>query len=160
MDLETVEQRCLAHLMQVSNPLVSFDSLVNLLHADMDQLGLTEPELLRFLRDHELFTVIDPPTVDQDPDVVAELDDLGIATGTRVILTDRLPTRDDMARMIQDQLEVLMSALTGAMDEARACDDRYAQDKVLDAMSRAEKLKQAALNLLGDGHPATADPQP
>lgn len=142
MNLEAIEQECLAYLMQVSNPLAPLENLVRHLRSREQCAEFTEAQLLQFLRQHELFKVIEPAPADQDPDVARQLAELGVPTGPRVVLVTRIPTSAQIAGMLQEQLEVMTNALAKAMAEAKEKGDTNTEDRVLDALARAEKLKK------------------
>ncbi len=151
MNLEAIEQKCVAYLKQVSKPLVPVENLMRHLREDEDCAGFTERELIEFLRVHELFKVIEPPRGQEDPEVIQALAEFGIPVGPRVILSTRVPTKSEIAAMIQQELGDMTDALTGAMAEAREMGDTEAEDQVLDALARTEKLKRMARDILGEG---------
>ena len=142
MNLEIIEQRCLAYLKQVSNPLVPFESIVRHLRSAAACPPFEEAELLAFLRKHELFRVIDPPQEHDAPEIGAGLDAMGVFTGPQVILDTRVPTVGEAGDLIDQSLACMSEALDRAMDVARETDDKEAQDRVLDVMARARKLKE------------------
>jgi hypothetical protein len=77
-----------------------------------------ENELLDFLSKHELFTVIDPIGLAADPARSRQLRDGGLHAGASVILSTRIPARNELAALIDQQIETLCNALQTAMQEA------------------------------------------
>ena len=144
MNLEYVEQKCLSYLQQVSNPLVPVVTLVEHLRSDDDCQGGDERELLAFLRGRDLFRVIESPAGHASPEMAQELGEAGIAVGPRVILSTRVPTKGEIAGNIQEQLAKMTDALSGAMAQAKEMGNAEAEDQVLEALARAEKLKKMA----------------
>lgn len=128
--------------MQVSNPLAPVENLVRHLRTRAPCPEFTEEQLLEFLRNHELFRVIEPPESDQDSNVTRQLTELGVPSGPRVVLATRFPTSAQIAGMIQEQLDAMTDALAKAMAEAKEKGDTETEDRVLDALVRAEKLKK------------------
>lgn len=119
MNLESVEQRCLAFLGETPNPLVPVARLLDELRQDEDCAGVTEAELLGFLRKHELFTVVDPLSLPSDPAELAELEAAGMMTKPRVMLTSRTPTKAELIEALQRNMGTMMNALDAAMNQAR-----------------------------------------
>ena len=142
MNLEAIEQKCLSYLKQVSNPLVPVENLMNHLRADEDCPEFNEQQFIEFLRDHELIMLVEPPHADEAPEVAEELGSMGIPVGPRVILTTRLPTKEELAGMVARSLQRMTNALAGAMNEARETGDTESEDEVLDILARAERLKR------------------
>ena len=97
MNLEAIEQRVLRFLKQAKNPLVPFDQLLEYLQREEDLGAFTESELLDFLRDHELFEVVDPIQFDARDLQEADLNGAGLRLVPHVILTTRVPTERQMA---------------------------------------------------------------
>lgn len=142
MNLEAVEQKCISYLEQVKNPLAPFSTLFQHVSDDENCGQVSEQLLLDFLRNHQLFKVIDPPTIEDAPGWAGELPDAGIATGIRVILCSRIPSRAELSNMMQEQLGIMLDALAKALAEARRMGDTETCDKVLDALAHAEQLKK------------------
>ena len=141
-NLEPIEQRCLNYLKQASNPLVPLSTLVNHLKQHEDTALVDKAELLAFLRKHELFKFYDPILPEQPPEVAHELAATGIPTEPRVILDTRVPTHAQILSMMYDQVESLYNALSRALEEARNLNQHEKARKIVDALERADKLKQ------------------
>ena len=100
MNLEQMEQQCINYLSQVSNPLVPVDNLLRHLWQEEEFAGLTRQDLLSYLRKHEMVTVVDPER-DEDPERVRDLSEAGLASGPRVILKSRTPTKAEMSDLMK-----------------------------------------------------------
>ena len=118
MNLEAIEQKCLHYLMQVSRPLVPVDQLLRHLQREPEFETLSEHELLAFLREHELFVVLDPIGMAGDPDGRAALAEAGGSTSPSVILETRIPAQRELSEQMIAQLEMLMESLDTARKEA------------------------------------------
>lgn len=151
MNLEAIEQRCLAYLKQVSNPLVPLDTLMRYLERDAQCGVSSRQELLGFLREHELFRVIEPGL---DPGTAVGADDasaLGLPGGPYVILSTRVPTRHQMAEMVFAQFETMVQALDAARSEAQRLGDAARVTKVNALLKRAEGIREHLHEAFGPG---------
>lgn len=142
MQLESIEEKALNYLGQVSNPLVRID----VLHAHLMDAGSIESivlsDLEEFLAHHELIRVI--KTLPQEADGATE--ELVSADGTgprsHVILNTRVPTEQQTAVMMLEQLDSMHEALSIAQAQARDNADFNRLSKIDDALGRIEGLKQ------------------
>lgn len=150
MNLEDIEQRCLRHLTQAANPLVSFEDLVNHLRADDAGQDFSERDLLAFLEKHDLVRVLETPSAEDAPELPRQLADAGIPAGLNVILRSRIPPPGVLAEMIEQQLATMSEALQRALLDARDSGDTEVQRRVADALERAEKLKEIARKTFAD----------
>ncbi len=107
MNLERVEERCLKYLGQATDPLVPVGKLLEYCMREDPQSGLTGRVLLDFLRNHELVRVVDGPEM-PEPDC--------LATEPRAILAARLPDREELRRMLERQLDLLLGRIKAATD--------------------------------------------
>ncbi len=149
MQLESIEEKALNYLGQVSNPLVRID----VLHAHLMDAGSIERILLsdleEFLAHHESIRVI--KTLLQEADGATEELVSGEGAGPRsyVILNTRVPTGQQTAVMMLEQLDSMREALSIAQTQARDNADFNRLSKIDDALGRIEGLKQklpASLN--------------
>lgn len=141
MNLEAIEQRCLNYLKEVSRPLVPIGQLLRHLHQDDACAGITELELLAFLRRHELFRVVDPLGVAATANGARDLEEAGITSGPCVILSTRIPTADELRHLMESQMQRLVGALESALDEAASMGDAQRSSEVLEVLERARKLQ-------------------
>ena len=143
MNLETIEQRCLSYLMDVRKPLAPIAQVLDVLREDEDCAGVSEAELVGFLRKHELFTVIDPPelTADEDGDL-PNLETAHTMTGPSVILTTRLPSKAELTNAVQQQMGTMLNALEAAMGRARGENNPKLALEVQAVLKRARELQQ------------------
>lgn len=137
-NLERIEQRTLAHLRQSINPVVPVDALLAHLHDDDLLTDVSLPELLSFLRHHDLFRVFEIP----------RLVDGEVATGPAVVLESRIPTQREMLAHLFGELEKMEGALLEAVRQARAdadLDKLRALNGLLDRLSEIrERIKAEA----------------
>lgn len=140
MDLEAVEEACVQHLAQVTQPVVSVSALLYRLHQDERFAALSESELVAFLRKHPLFRVIQPDEGD-GAERRDELKEAGIDLGLRVILTSRIPTQTEMTSLMVEQLDLMAQALERALLEAQRDGRLEAEAKVRAILERTEKLR-------------------
>lgn len=142
MNLETVEQRCLSYLKEVSNPLVPVDTLLRHVRRDPDCADLTERELLEFLGEHELFKVIEAGGLGSEPERRESLAAAGLVAGPQVILSTRIPPPQALADMMSDELDTLASALVSAMKEAQSRDESGQEAEIKQLLHRVGELKK------------------
>ena len=129
MNLEYVEQKCLQHLKETANPLVPIAALMVHLQDDEASRGISEQELIDFLRKHELFRVIAPDAAGGEEN-----------DGPRVILVTRIPTAPEIAAKMREEMEKMTGALAAAHAEALKSGDAKALARIADIMQRAEAL--------------------
>lgn len=141
MNLELLEDKTVKYLQQVTTPLTRVESLLRHLHQTEDFAGLTERELIGFLEDHDSFHIIRPLPF-SDPGIAHTLSKAGFTTGTCVILGNRMPPRDALARLMLEQLHSLKGALLTAFREARTEGDDAEADRIKDALNRADTLQK------------------
>lgn len=140
-NLESIEQTALKYLGQMSKPATPVDRL----HRHLARKGLcgdwTQADLIRFLREHELFHVLEPAGLEAAPGGREALEAAGLDTGPKVCLADRLPSPAELARMMDGEISQLVEALAAALEEARA---NAAMDRVKaieQLMAKAETLR-------------------
>lgn len=149
MNLEDIEQRTLTYLKQVSNPLVRLDVLYAHLFDELTPHGksLTMGELQDFLAKHELFRLMEPLGLDGDPGMAAALSAVGLVSGPCVILDTRLPTRDQLAAMMLEQLNQMAEALATALHQAREENDEARAKAILRTLDRTGAIRKKVLAL-------------
>ena len=142
MQLETIEEKALNYLGQVSNPLVRID----VLHAHVTDPDESEHILLsdleEFLTHHELIRVIKPLPQEADgaTEELASMD--GPGPPSYVILNTRVPTEQQTAAMMLERLNSIHEALSIAQAQARDQADFNRLGKIDDALQRIDGLKQ------------------
>jgi hypothetical protein len=147
MNLEAVEQTCLAYLKQTEKPMVPVERLMRHLNQREDCAGISEFDLLGFLRRHELFKVIDTSGLPLGIDDAAALAEAGIETGPQVMLVARIPSPAQLAEQMADQLEKLTEALSRALGEAKATGQSDKARELIKMLSRAEEIQKELKNL-------------
>ena len=137
MDLEAIEQRCLAYLCEASSPLVPLGKLHRHIEEDAKCGDVSSEALADFLRNHPLVRVVEGYGHGNTAPLE---DDAGPPRGPAAILESRVPTREEMAAIIEENMAAITGALSSALAEAERTGDSCMYDKVLDALARTEKL--------------------
>ena len=101
-----------------------------------------EQDLLDFLREHELFQVIESPTGALGDEASQKLKEAGFNVGPSVILITRIPSARELAAQFDAQIEVLVGALQRALGEAQLRGDVKRVGEVTSMVERAEKLRE------------------
>ena len=140
MILEAAEQRCLRYLAQVSNPFVSFDSLLSYVRQEEVCADLDEHEFLHFVRHHALLHVLEPVEIAQNPAHAQMFEMMGMPTGMRVALAERMPSPQEISRQMREQLGLMMQALETALCEAEEAENMERIHEINRMLSTAEKL--------------------
>lgn len=139
MNLELVEERCLKYLEQVASPMVPLRTLLAHLWQDENCADVTEAEILPFLRKHELVHVIESD--DTDPEQAQAMAEAGMSQGPYVILRTRIPTKAEMAGLMQEQLDTMKAALERAMEEAVEAGDNDTQKKIQELLEKSQEFR-------------------
>lgn len=131
MNLEYIEQRCLAYLKQCKNPLVPFDTLLSHCKQDPACAGISDKILMDFLAKHDEVRILEGPTEDapipQDTFAAA-----GLIMGTRVIHRDRIPTNREFAVLIREHI----GSMLGKLDSALSSENSQTRKSELEALRR------------------------
>lgn len=135
MNLESAEQRCLSYLKQAANPLVPVSTLLRHVQAQEECGAITPPDLLDFLRGHELFRVIEPLGFTEGSD------DLGLPAEPYAILCTREPTGKELNVLLYEQLESMRGALSLALEEAQLSGKTTLEGSVRDALRKVEDFR-------------------
>ena len=142
MQLESIEEKALNYLGQVSNPLVRIDVLLaHLTDTDSREI-IPLTDLEEFLAHHELIRVIKPLPQESEAasEKLASGDDAG--PHSYVILDTRVPTEQQTSAMMLDQLNNLHEALSIAQAQARDNADYQRLSAMDDALHRVDGLRQ------------------
>jgi hypothetical protein len=135
MNLEAIEQRALAYLEQIDNPLVRLDVLYAHL-ADHDLTdGFSVQQLKDFLTRHDQVRVIESPALELEDAAAAE------PRGAYAVAKDRVPSQTQLTAMMREQLDVLMDALATAREEALQFDQPDKLRLIEEARERAQALR-------------------
>lgn len=147
MNLERAEQICLSYLGQADSPLVPVHTLVERCRRDEQCAGMSEQDLLPFLRTHELILVVEGPGAD-DASATAAFSALGLEMGPRAILKTRIPPPQEMLRVIEDQLEQMAAAITKAVAYAEEEGATEGAAQLRSALERTDALRARMQKLL------------
>ena len=139
MNLDTMEEKLLNYLRQVSSPLVQIDVLYEHLVQDKQFEQLSRSDLLDFLNPHDQVNVIQSPG---DSKTSLELEEAGFSTGPCVILRTRIPTGDQLGTMMVEQLKTVHEALGKALLEARERGDAATESEIRKALERSSDLRR------------------
>ena len=140
MNLEHVEELCLQYLRQSVNPLTPLRTLLEHCKRDPQCAGLSEKDLLSFLHAHALIDVVDGP-LDTDPVTAAAFVEAGFDMGPRAILKTRVPSVEDMAALLDEQIAAMTRVLSEALSAAGKQGDAANAGKIQDALRRSEALR-------------------
>ncbi|MCX5769781.1 MAG: hypothetical protein NTZ09_05860 [Candidatus Hydrogenedentes bacterium] len=141
MNLELVEQRCLKYLEQTASPLAPLRTLLAHLWKDEQLADVSEQDLLSFLRKHEQVHVIEADE-STDPEQAEAMAEAGFSQGPYIILRTRVPTKSEMASLIQDQLEKMTATLEGALNEAINSGDAENQRRVQELLEKSQEFRE------------------
>lgn len=142
MNLEAIEQRCVAYLKETPHAVVPVPALMEHLRQDEDCADVNEVELLGFLRRHELFTVIEPMTFGEDLVDPVEIETARLMNAPKVILKTRLPSKTELSDALHEQMGTMMNALEAAMNQARGKNNPKRAMEVQAILKRARDLQQ------------------
>ena len=139
MGLEKIEEVCLSFLRNTTNPMVSVEVLCNA--CEKENLAISGEELVGFLRHHAEVIVVDG--ID-DTELVSKDDfsGAGIDMGPRVILKSRIPTRQEMTEIMQQQLDHMRLHLQDALKQAQAHRDSEAVEEIEAALEKNRRLEE------------------
>ena len=140
MSLEVVEDKTIQYLKLASNPLVQLDTLHSHLQNECPGYALTRDLLLDFLQKHERFRLIESATLDHAPGLTDSLSTEGFISGPYVILDTRVPTPEQLALMMAEQLQRLGEALAHALALAREHHDEKREQDIQNALRRVSEL--------------------
>lgn len=147
MNLEKVEEKCLHYLQQASNPLVPVDTLLEYCRRDPECAKLERQELLDFLRPHAQVEVMEGPDMDEaiDPETFQAA---GLQMGQRAIIKTRVPSREEMAEMLHEQVKDMTDVLVEALNQARNSKNRERVAQLEAALQKSEALRAKMNKLL------------
>lgn len=140
MNLEEIEEKAIQFLKQVSNPLVHVDMLQTHLENECADYSLTKDRLLEFVDRHEQFKLFESAQLKDAPAITDPLAQEGFLGGPYVILESRVPTPDQLAAMMIEQLKQLGEALAQALAHAREDNDISQQESIQIALKRTSTL--------------------
>lgn len=138
MRLERVVHDCIGFLRRSTNPLVPLDTLYTVCVGE--GTNLSKEDLLAFLRNHAEVLVIEGAD-ESLPVSPSEFSGAGINMGPRVILKERMPSREEMTDIMRQQLEHMRLHLGHALDKARANNDLDAVREIEAALERGALLE-------------------
>jgi len=153
MNLETIEQRTLAYLRDSPRLIVPISEVLKMLDEDEDCQGMDQVRLLQFLREHELFVIVDPNDADK-PHGAAMQSELGLLTEPGVSLTERIPSNDQVLASMADALDSMMKALETGTSQARSDSDPQRALRVQNILKRARELHEK-MRITGLSKPQT-----
>jgi hypothetical protein len=142
VNLEEIEQRCFKYLMETSTPLVPVETLWRFLLRKGEYPGLTEQVFIEFLRHHELFRVIEPLPLPDDPEAEKQLSEAGFRPQPRVVLCTRLPSAHDLKQGMLEELAKMLEALGNALQEAIGIKDKEKVRDLRTIIRRAEAMAE------------------
>ena len=140
MELEQIEQASLEFLKHSERPLVPLETLWR--HVSRGEGGeeISQDRLLGFLRQHELFQVIDPTGPVAGGANMAMLAEMGFPVGPQVILCTRVPTSETLIDQMGMELGKMIDALARARSEAQNQGNEARAQLIGQLLSHAEAL--------------------
>lgn len=142
MQLEAVEREVLKHLKEVTNPLVPLSTLFAHLESNGTLADMDRSKLEPFLRDHELFRVMDPPGLAADPEARAAFAELGLPVEPYVLLDTRVPGPRDVTAALILQMDGMATALTTAAKEASEKQKEQRLQKIEAMLKRVQAVRE------------------
>lgn len=142
MNLELLEEIAADYLSQTANPLVPIDTLHKHLCGNEDLAQLTLLDLTDFIGPHALFKIIDTPGLGEEATIGLNLAEALGTIGPCVILHTRVPTQQDMTRLMLEQLQGMTDALRRALSEAKASDNRDLEARLSDVLANADRIRE------------------
>ena len=131
-NLELIEQKALKYLGLTVNPVVPVEALLSHLREDGLLESVSLPELLSFLRTHDLFRVFDIPRLEEG-EVVGR---------PAVVLDSRIPSNRDMLAFLYAELDKLEEALQEALRTARADANLERMREINALLDRLETIRE------------------
>ena len=120
------------------------------------QPELTVPDFAEFvalIRAEERFVVEETGEApwEEDPDETAQMEELGYYTGPRVRLASRVPTKEDMKRMVLKHAQKIIDNLIRAYDARPPDLPEEEEAQLFQAMIKAKKLKEEVEKAFEEG---------
>ena len=140
MRLERIEKVCLEFLRNSANPLVPVQVLHETCLAE-GEAGLDCEALAKFLSEHAEIMVIDGSS-EELPLPEEAFRQAGVHLGSRAILKSRLPSRQEIQEMFQQQVEHMRANLLEAIRKATALGDGAAVKDLESALERSYELEK------------------
>jgi len=141
MDLELVEEKCVSYLDQVTNPIAPVATLLQHVRQEEGCESLTQQHLLEFLRGNQAFIVVEREGEDEDAEEADALREVGYVPGPRVLLKRRTPTKEELAGLIEQQLDRMNAALHQGLKGATREGDAQSVAKIREILNRADELR-------------------
>ena len=109
-------------------------------------------EFTALIREDERFIIQEAKSApwEDEPEEAAQMEQLGYYTGPRVRLTSRVPTKDDMIRIITHQAQKVIDNLVKAYETRPKDISEEDEGKLIDARVKAKKLKEMIDKTLKD----------
>lgn len=142
MHLERIETLCLDFLRHASNPLTPVETLYEHCIGEGDvNMSLTLDSLLDFLRSHNEIIVVEGDANDLPVNAQA-METAGINLEPRAILKTRMPSRQELRDMFQQQLEQMRFHLREALLAAKINKDDKTMHELEKALERMNALEE------------------
>lgn len=156
MNLEDVELKVFRYLKEAANPIVPVDVLFAYLRENEEFSALTEADLRDFLRDHELFNMVEPGGAIAGPEMSDAFSRAGLVSRPCAIMKTRVPTERQMAGLMQEELARMKAALSKALTQAEKEGNAATANKLRQTLDHTEALHQrfSALRPVGEGKEA------
>ena len=147
MILEDIEQHTLSYLTQVTNPLVRIATLYENVKSKFDTDIISLKDFTDFLKEHDQFKVLNPLAMTENEAMAKSLEAAGLSTSLCAILHSRIPSSQDLAAAMIEQLTSMTHALTAALSDARATGDTVKGHQIYETLERVQALEKKIIQL-------------
>lgn len=142
MNFEDIEKTSIAYLTQSANPLVRISVLHAHISSKYKDKSPSAQEYTDFLTNHSEIKVMDPLSTIQNENTAEALSEAGFTTTPCAILDSRVPSSQNLAAAMLDQLDSMTNALSRALQEARSDDDTEKAHGIYETLVRTSKMKE------------------
>ena len=123
--------------------------------------GMSESEFIDLLKSDRRIRFFEASGNDKkdgisDNVTVEEMEKVGFYSGPRVMLKDRLPTREEVLSILLKKADTTFSTLQKAWD-IRPEGDEETEDQLLDALAKAQRLQRELQSLLDHDNDDVSD---
>ena len=146
MNLEDIEQNALTYLGQVTNPLVQVSVLYDHVKSKADEEIFSLHDFTEFLKQHELIKFMDPLSLTTSQVMAESLEASGLTSSPCSILASRVPSSQDLAASMVEQLASMTAALTAALGEARSIGNTEKAHNVYNTLERIKALEEKLIS--------------
>ena len=141
MNLEDIEQIALNYLEQTTNPLVQISVLYDHIKSKSEDDIVSLQDFTDFLKEHDLIKIMDPLVLTSNKTLAQSLKVSGLTSSPCAILSTRIPSAQDLAAAMVDQLSSMTQALSTALAEARSIGNTEKAHEIYETLERIKALE-------------------